>query len=257
MSRDTLMGLALLCWFVGFAVAEAIVGGGDDHQSDRQDQRLITNFSLTLIGILIASLVPLGQLTASFASGRLGVGLANAITMPWIGAFALMLLLDSLVGYWIHRSFHAAPLLWRLHRVHHADSAVDVSTSLRNHPLELLVTLPASCLVVLLCGAPVSVVAAVQTIMVAAAIWQHADIRLPARIDDVLATLIVTPRLHRLHHSPARAVHDMNFGDSFIFWDRLFGTYNGASERGTVGLEGETARPDHLIEQICWPLQPA
>lgn len=257
MSRETLMGILLLCWFVALAVAEAVSTGVDQSERAPNDQRLLTNFGLTIIVVLTGSLVPSAQVTASFFVGRLGLGLANSVTMPWLGIFALALLLDSFVGYWTHRLLHAVPLLWRLHRVHHADSAVDVSTSLRNHPLELLVTLPASCLVVLLVGAPVSVVASVQTAMVAAAIWQHADVRLPKRIDAALSKVIVTPRLHRLHHSPEREVHDSNFGDSVIFWDRLFGTYNGARQRGPVGLRGEAARADHLIEQICSPLQPA
>jgi sterol desaturase/sphingolipid hydroxylase (fatty acid hydroxylase superfamily) len=141
--------------------------------------------------------------------------------------------------------------------VHHADSAVDVSTSLRNHPLELVVTVPVSCLVVLLVGAPVSVVAAAQSVLVAAALFQHADIRLPPRVDATLAWLIVTPRLHRLHHHPERIVHDSNFGDSIVLWDRLFGTFNASEGRLPVGLEGQAARADHLIEQICSPLQPA
>ena len=152
---------------------------------------------------------------------------------------------------------HRSALLWRVHRVHHADSAVDISTSLRKHPVELLVTLPASALVIVAIGAPVSAVVSVQAIVLAATIWQHADIRLSAPIDRVLGLLIVTPRLHRLHHNPVRIVHDSNFGELFTVWDRLFGTLSVLDGRGRVGLDDQSARADDLLEQIWSPLRPA
>jgi sterol desaturase/sphingolipid hydroxylase (fatty acid hydroxylase superfamily) len=138
--------------------------------------------------------------------------------------------------------------------VHHADTSVDVSTSLRNHPLELLLTIPASALVILILGAPVSVVVAVQSILVAGAIWEHADVVLPKRLDRALALLLVTPRLHRLHHSPDRGNHDSNYGNSLTLWDRLFGTLNDGQERLEVGLARQRAAPNRLLEQICSPL---
>jgi sterol desaturase/sphingolipid hydroxylase (fatty acid hydroxylase superfamily) len=152
---------------------------------------------------------------------------------------------------------HWVPLLWRVHRIHHADNEVDVSTSLRNHPLELLLTLPVSALIVVLIGAPVSVVIAFQAIMVAATIWQHADILLPQQLDRALAVILVTPRLHRLHHNPVRVVHDTNFGELFTMWDRMFGTLSVMDGRGRVGLIDQVARPDHIFEQIWSPVYPA
>jgi sterol desaturase/sphingolipid hydroxylase (fatty acid hydroxylase superfamily) len=253
-TRDALIGLSLLGWFVVLAVAEAIWTSDDKSGGDG---RLLTNFGLTAIILVTASLFPLARISASVVTEQLGLGLANVVPMPWVALFGAMLLLDSLAAYWVHRLMHGAPLLWRIHRVHHADSAVDVSTSLRNHPLELVVTVPVSCLVVLLVGAPVSVVVAAQSVLVAAALFQHADIRLPPRVDATLAWLIVTPRLHRLHHHPERIVHDSNFGDSIVLWDRLFGTFNASEGRLPVGLEGQAARADHLIEEICSQLQAA
>jgi sterol desaturase/sphingolipid hydroxylase (fatty acid hydroxylase superfamily) len=254
--RDSLIGLSLVCWFVALALAEVIWAGGED-TGHGNDGRLLTNFGLTIFVVLAGTALPLARMSASLSGERLGLGIANGIALPWIAIFAGMLLLDSLAGYWVHRLMHGTPLLWRIHRVHHADSAVDVSTSLRNHPLELIVSVPVSCAVVLVVGAPISVVAAAQTLFVAAALFQHADIRLPPRLDRALAWVIVTPRLHRLHHHPERLVHDTNFGDSFVLWDRLFGTFNGCEDRQPVGLQGQAARADHLIEQICSPLQPA
>lgn len=257
MDGTALLGVMLLCWFVALAIAEAICAKGDEAYASGSNQRWLTNLTLTAAIILIGSLLPLARMTASAFGEHLGLGLANQIAMPWIAMLGLMLLLDSFAAYWVHRMMHAAPLLWRVHRVHHADTLVDISTSLRNHPLELVVTVPTSCCVVLLIGSPVSVVAAAQTIFVATTIWQHADIRLPERLDRALAHLIITPRLHRLHHSRQREVHDSNFGDSLTIWDAIFGTLNLSRGRQPVGLAGQRAEPDHLLAQMLSPLQPA
>jgi sterol desaturase/sphingolipid hydroxylase (fatty acid hydroxylase superfamily) len=109
-------------------------------------------------------------------------------------------------------------------------------------------------LVILVLGAPVSVVIAVQTFLVAAAIWEHADVVLPKGIDRALTLLLVTPRLHRLHHSPDRCNHDSNYGNSLTLWDRLFGTLNDRQERLEVGLTRQRAAPNRLLEQIFSPL---
>lgn len=256
MNATALLGVGLLCWFVALAIAEAICAKGNETYASGSNQRWLTNFSLTLVILLIGSLLPLAKMTASTFGGHFGFGLANLIAMPWIAVLGLMLLLDSFAAYWVHRLMHAAPLLWRVHRVHHGDTLVDVSTSLRNHPLELMVTVPASCCVVLLIGAPASVVAAAQTIFVATTIWQHADIPLPERLERALAPLIITPRLHRLHHNPEREVHDSNFGDSLTIWDVIFGTLNLSPGRRPVGLSDQKRHSDHLLAQILSPLQP-
>ena len=253
----SLVQLALVGWFILLAVAEAVAAPGDTRRREgSHDARLVTNFGLTAFNVAASALLPIAQITSSVVGDRLGLGVANIVPLPWIVTFALLFLLDSFAGYWVHRLMHAAPLLWRVHRVHHADRAVDVSTSLRNHPLEFLVTVPVSSVVVLLIGAPLSAVIAVQSIVVAATIWQHADIALPRRGDRVLARAIFTPRLHRLHHNPERAIHDTNFGESIILWDWLFGTLNRSDGRRAVGLGDMEPRPDHLLEQLWSPLRP-
>ena len=254
MDRNSLTALALLGWFAILAVAESVFARGDAVPDAGSDSRLLTNFGLTSVLILSGGLFPLVNIGSSIFGHRLNVGLAQNLTLPWAAIFGLTLIAQTFTDYWVHRLMHATPLLWRVHRVHHADTWVDVSTSLRNHPLELLVTIPASSMVVLALGAPVSVVAAVDSIFVAATIWQHADIPLPDWLDRVLCTVVFTPRLHRLHHDPARGIHDHNYGNLIIFWDWLFGTLNSSKTRGRVGLDGQTSRPDHLLEQICSPL---
>ena len=257
MKPGTWVQLALLAWFVLLAVTEVVFARQDVEQDERNgDARLLTNFALTALILLASALLPVARITSSEIAGGLNLGIANLVTLPWVAAFALLFVIDSFAAYWVHRLMHATPLLWRVHRVHHADTAVDVSTSLRSHPLELLLTVPVASIVVLLIGAPVSVVLAVQTIGVAASIWQHADVSFPGGLDRTLATIVFTPRLHRLHHSPERAIHDSNFGETIVLWDWLFGTLNRSEGRHPVGLGNMEPRPDHLLEQLWSPLRP-
>lgn len=255
MDRNGWIGIALVGWFVLLAVAEAAFARREA-AANEGDARLLTNFTLTILVVLAGAAVPLASVSASVIAERLDIGLARNVPMSWFAVFALTLVAQSFAGYWVHRTMHAAPLLWRVHRVHHADSAVDVSTSFRNHPLELLATLPVSALVVLLTGASASVVVAAQTVLAAAALWQHADLALPSRLERALASIIVTPRVHRLHHSPERATHDSNYGELITLWDRLFGTFNPSEERCAVGLRDQASHPDRLFEQIVSPVRP-
>ena len=254
MKTETLLQLCLVGLFVVLALGEVVSRPMDDKPQDLGDSRLLTNFSLTALALLSGGLLPLARISSSLVSERFGIGLANLAHLPWAAILAAMLLLDSFAAYWMHRLMHVTPVLWRVHRVHHADSALDVSTSLRNHPLELLLTVPTSALVVILVGAPPSVIVVSQTLFIAAALWQHADLRLPPLLDRALSLGIVTPRLHRVHHSPERKLHDSNFGDSITLWDRIFGTFEGKQHRREVGLTGQHARADHLLDQLCSPL---
>jgi sterol desaturase/sphingolipid hydroxylase (fatty acid hydroxylase superfamily) len=250
LTRDALIGLALVGWFAALAIAETVGARGGQVRENSNDGRLLTNFGLTALVLLSSGLFPL----ANVGSALVGAGIAYRVQFPWIAILALTLIAQTFAAYWVHRLMHVSPLMWRVHRVHHADTMVDVSTSLRNHPLELLLTIPASALVILVLGTPVSVVAALQGFYVAAAIWEHADIALPERLDRALALVFVTPRLHRLHHSPERRCHDRNYGNSIMLWDRLFGTINDSPEKQEVGLARQGADPNHLLEQICSPL---
>lgn len=254
LSWDSFVGWGLLAWFVVLAIAEALLAKRELRAASN-DGRLLTNFSLAVLTIGASSLLPLANVGSSLIAQRLGLGIAR--DLPWSAMFALTLVAQTLASYWLHRLMHQTPLLWRVHRVHHADSLVDVSTSFRNHPLELLLTIPVAALIILVLGAPVSVVLATETFFFAAALWEHADIHLPDRVDRALGVVLVTPRLHRLHHNPDRTLHDSNYGNSIIVWDRLFGTLSDQPDRKPVGLEGQLDRPDHFLDQILSPLRAA
>ncbi|MEO7688225.1 MAG: sterol desaturase family protein [Sphingomonas sp.] len=233
----------LVTCFALLALVEAIVPGP---ARSGGDSRLFVNFSLGTINIALSSALPVSTLAAAALAGASGIGFGHAVALPWIALFLLTLLARSFVTYWVHRLSHVVPLLWRLHRVHHGDRAVDVSTTLRNHPIELALTIPAAAATVLLLGPPISVVLAADTLLFALALWQHADIRTPA--EPLFGRLLVTPGLHRAHHSPDRADHDRNFGDAMILWDHLFGTYAVPVDRDSpVGLEEAMPGPERLI----------
>lgn len=219
------------------------------------DSRLITNFGLGIATLLLSSALPIARLSSAEFIGSARFSFASHVSANWVGLAAALFIADSFAAYWTHRLMHAVPVFWRIHRVHHADERLDVSTGLRNHPLELIITLPTSVAVVFAIGAPLSAVVVVQTIGSAAALWQHADIRIPPRISRSLNRAFVTPDLHRLHHSKNRAQHDTNYGELLTVWDRLFGTFACSRTDVQIGLDDQTARSDHLLEQMWSPLR--
>lgn len=214
--------------------------------------RLLTNWGLGVINWTLAALLPFSATLASLTLPGSGV---LADPHPASG-FALLLLSRSFAAYWLHRLFHAVPWLWRIHRVHHSDDAIDTSTGLRNHPLEMLSAAALGAGLALLLGAPAAIVAGVDAVLFAAALWQHAAIQLSAQSANRLGLVLVTPPLHRLHHSLDPADHDRNFGDFLTLWDRLFGTWRAArSEPPAVGLNDAPGSPQSLPDQLAAPFR--
>lgn len=250
-----ILDFALVTLFVLLAWAE-FVGARGKRAAGTGDARLTTNFGLGILILLLASLLPAAKVASAFVAQAEFDGLADRYAWPWLVALGVFIIADSFAAYWTHRVMHAVPALWRIHRIHHADGAVDVSTSLRNHPLELLVTLPVSMALIVAIGAPPSVVLVSQAIMFGASMWQHTDINAPWA-ERFLGSWLITPATHRLHHSPDRATHDGNYGDLVTLWDRLFGTFGRSQGRGRVGLDGQLAHADHLFEQIASPFMRA
>ncbi len=154
-----------------------------------------------------------------------GFGVLNIITMPvWCAVVLSLLLLDLLV-YWQHRLFHRIPVFWRMHAMHHSDVQFDASTGLRFHPLEIVVSMLLKMGVVAVLGAPLLAVVLFEMLLNASALFNHANIKLPTRFEYYLRGLIVTPDMHRIHHSVNPAEHHRNFGFMLSVWDRLFNSY--------------------------------
>lgn len=163
----------------------------------------------------------------------------HLVAPPWLIALITIFTLD-LVSYLWHRANHVIPLLWRFHQVHHSDSAFTVSTALRFHPGELLLSLPLRLAAVVALGAAPATVVTFEILFTIANLLEHGDIDLPRRIEPAVGRVCITPSLHRLHHSRDWARLNTNFGTIFAVWDRLFATYHHSSS----DLQIETGLPD-------------
>ena len=185
--------------------------------------RWTSNIGLYLIGGLVAAVaLPIG--IYAFARDR-PPGLVSSLEWPFVAQAALTFLLLDLWKYWEHRAFHGIGLLWRLHLVHHSDTAIDVTTTERHHPFEIIASVLLLTAVVAAFGLPAAALAIYLMTATVVALWSHANLRLPARLDRILRSVVVTPSVHATHHSDLRAETDSNFGIVLTVWDRLFGTY--------------------------------
>ena len=196
--------------------------------------------------------------TAARWAARAGVGALNVLAAaPWVAVPVSVLGLD-LVSYLWHRANHGVPALWRFHRVHHSDATFTVSTGLRFHPGELLLSLPVRLLAVVLLGAPAAAVLVFEAVFAFANLVEHGDIDLPRGLERAVDRLLVTPALHRFHHSRLPAERDHNFGTILIVWDRLLATHrpSRSGARVDVGL-GEIDAALGLRAALLLPLVPA
>ena len=188
--------------------------------------RWLNNIAIWIIGSLLERylLVVLGFAAALYAQDR-NYGLMAMLQLSGFLSILLSILLLDFIFYAIHRLWHALPLLWKIHRVHHSDTDFDVSLALRRHPLELLINAAVIVPLILVLGVPPVAVVLFQALRAAVLFFEHANVRLPQRLDRLLQYVVVTPSMHRVHHSSRREETDSNFSDMFPIWDRLFTTY--------------------------------
>lgn len=220
--------------------------------------RIPVNIAFAVMNGAVATLLPVSTVLPARWAAAHGVGLLHQVALPFAVVAVVTVLARSLSTYAVHRLSHAAPLLWRVHRVHHADAGVDLSTGLRNHPAELAIVAPMLAGVTVLLGLDAGVLLIYEAVALPFALWSHANLRLPPGLDRRLRWLLVTPAMHHVHHSAVRAEADSNYGDVFSGWDRLFGTYrvldHDALDAARFGLQGEDA-PAHLARQLLSPLR--
>jgi sterol desaturase/sphingolipid hydroxylase (fatty acid hydroxylase superfamily) len=191
--------------------------------------------------LLLRILFPTTAVGLALFSEARGFGLFNVVGAPaWVGVVASVVILDLAI-YLQHVLFHAVPALWRLHRMHHADLEFDVSTGLRFHPIEILLSMLIKFVVVAALGAPALSVLIFEVLLNATSMFNHANVRIPTWIDRVLRWIVVTPDMHRVHHSILSRETNSNFGFNLPWWDRLFGTYRAQPAAGhenmTIGIE--------------------
>jgi len=181
-------------------------------------------------------LFPLGAAGGALWAARSGWGLFNLIEAPaWMAFLGSVVVLDLAI-YAQHVAMHRVPALWRLHRVHHADLDVDVSTGVRFHPLEIVLSMGFKVALVVGLGAPAAAVIAFEIILNATSMFNHANVGIAPGLDRSLRAVIVTPDMHRIHHSIRREETDSNFGFNVSWWDRLFRTYRDQPKDGQLGL---------------------
>ena len=170
-------------------------------------------------------LVPVAAVGTALWAERNDFGLLNLLGLTGPVAFLGAIVLLDLAIYWQHRIFHVVPLFWRLHRVHHADEELDVTTGVRFHPIEIVLSALIKIAVVALLGAGAVAVMLFEILLNATSMFNHANIRLPLALDRVLRLVIVTPDMHRVHHSVHMEETNSNYGFNLTWWDRLFGSY--------------------------------
>ena len=204
-----------------------------------------SNIGLVVLNtVLLRLMFPLAAVGMAAFSAVNGWGLLNHFSVPfWIAVPLSVIAMDFVI--WLqHVMVHAVPLLWRLHRVHHADPDYDLTTGARFHPIEIVLSMLIKFATIAVIGAPVLAVVIFEVLLNATAMFNHGNIRLPAKLDGALRWLLVTPDMHRVHHSVQDDECNSNFGFSLTWWDRLFGTYRAQArapqDSMAIGIYGHT-----------------
>lgn len=231
--------LRMAC-FAGIFLAMALLEAGLPRRELKNGRlkRWPTNWGLVLLDALLVRLIfPIGGVGLALLAQDSGWGLFGLL--GWTGVLAgLVTFLTLDLAVWFqHLVSHKVPLFWRVHRVHHADSEVDATTALRFHPIEILLSFVWKGAVIVALGGPWEAVLIFEIALNGGAVFSHANVRIPGGLDRLLRLVIVTPDMHRIHHSVIRRETDSNYGFYLSVWDRLFGTYTEEPEKGHQGME--------------------
>ena len=254
--ENTIRLTVFLSLFALFALLERVAPKVLPVHSKKR--RWVTNFSITILNTFLLRALAIGlpflAVGAAVDSAQMEMGIFNFLIWPtWIEVVLAILLLDLVI--WVqHLITHKVPFLWRLHRVHHSDVEFDVSTAIRFHPVEIAFSMLLKIGAVYLIGPAVLAVILFEISLNALAMFNHANIAVPKSLDKLLRFVIVTPDMHRVHHSINQEEHDWNYGFALSLWDRLFGTYScGGQTDITVGLEWQDTRPTKLRWSLWLP----
>jgi sterol desaturase/sphingolipid hydroxylase (fatty acid hydroxylase superfamily) len=224
---------------------------------DSKPKRWLNNLGLVTANNLILQLgfIILPVTFAAFAQSR-GMGIFNQLSLPiWANWIATVIIFDFII-YLQHVLFHFVPVLWKLHQVHHSDLDIDVTTAIRFHPIEIILSLLIKLVTVAAFGFPPGAVLLFEVVLNATAMFNHANIYIPAFIDKFIRRLLVTPDMHRVHHSVVMDESNTNFGFSLSIWDRICGTYQAQPAAGhdkmVIGLT-YVKQPKSLIQLLIMP----
>ena len=233
----------------------------DEFRGAMKSKRWLTNISILLISSLALRVIfPLAAVGAAIWAAGKGYGVLPWLGLPaWLAGPCAFILLDFAV--WLeHVASHKVPLFWRIHRMHHADTGFDVTTALRFHPLEIVLSMFWKALIIISLGAPPLAVLVFEIVLNGSSMFNHANISLPQGIDRLLRKIIVTPDMHRVHHSTERRETDSNYGFNFAFWDRIFRTYNAQPAAGHARMEiglplSRAGQPANLLWSLLLPFR--
>jgi sterol desaturase/sphingolipid hydroxylase (fatty acid hydroxylase superfamily) len=251
---------------IAFLLAIALVGCWEvlaprRPQSISKLLRWVNNWLISILNSILLSLVfPVLAVGVALLAAENNWGLLNALELPVLISIPLFIVLFDLAIYWQHRLYHSVPLLWRLHRMHHSDPEFDVSTGIRFHPLSIILSMLIKMLLIVVLGPPPVAVLLAEIILNVTAMFNHGNIYLPPRVDAVLRLFMVTPDMHRVHHSVIPGETNTNFGFNFPWWDRLFGTYRAQPSAGhadmEIGIHGfRSAKAQYLHRLLLHPLK--
>jgi len=251
-----------------FLVVFALVGWSQRlaprrRQAVPRARRWLSNLSLAgLNSLLLQLLFGAGAVGTAYAAGEHRWGLLNNLALPQPVIVAASVILLDLTVYLQHVSFHAVPALWRFHMVHHADIDFDLTTGIRFHPVEMILSLLLKITVVAALGPPAGAVLMFEVLLNATSMFNHGNLQLPRALDQVFRWVVVTPDMHRVHHSVDLAEANSNFGFNLPWWDRLFGTYRAQPAAGheamRIGLrQFEGIREQTLFWMLLLPLRTA
>ena len=219
-------------------------------------RRWFCNLSIVIVDTAVIRFVfPLAAVGVAVLAQERHWGLFNTIALPSNLAILISVVLLDLVIYFQHVMFHALPILWRFHRMHHTDRDLDVSSGLRFHPVEIMVSMLIKMTAILLIGpAPIAIII-FEVLLNATAMFNHSNSYVPLPLDRILRWVVVTPDMHRVHHSIIRKETDSNFGFNLPWWDRLFGTYRAQPQEGHDGMTiGLRSYQDDQPQQLGWML---
>jgi len=221
--------------------------------------RWLTHLGITILNSLAVRLLgPLTAITVSIWANAKGIGLFNLTALPlWLEITLAFIVLDFAI-YLQHVISHRVPFFWRFHKVHHTDRDLDASSAVRFHPAEIMLSMLYKCGLVLLIGPAALAVLIFEIVLNASAIFNHANLKLPLGLDKFLRALIVTPDMHRVHHSIIMGETNSNYGFNLSIWDRLCRTYTGQPQQGheamTIGLsEHQSSEPANLLWSLKLP----
>ncbi len=260
MENETLLRFGVfLGLFALLALVEAVMPRRE--RSQTRQARWVTNWGITIANTVLLNVMafalPLLAVGAAIDAGNQGWGLFNSVSLPLALEIILAILILDFFIWLQHLITHKVPILWRLHQVHHADVDIDVTTAIRFHPLEIALSMLLKIGLVYLLGPAAVAVILFEVILNGTAMFNHANIKLPLWLDAIVRRVMVTPDMHRVHHSVHRHEHDSNYGFALSIWDRMFRTYIPQPAEGhddmKIGLQWQDDRPSKLGWSLALP----